>query len=253
MISLKLDSHIHTINSIHAYSTLEECIKAAKIKGIDCLTITDHFGPFFTNESVFQSYAGITNLSRVSKAFDDVNIIVGVEIDIVNKKGDLAYFDRYFSFDNDLSIGEKLCRQCEVIIASYHDFYEPLSYEENTEMIMNVIDNPFVHILGHLDRVPGDMNIKKIVSHARDKNKIIEINASTFYLKNESQKLENLIKLCMELETYVTIGSDAHIANEIGSFEEVISYLTKIKFPKKLIISNNETKFIQSINNINLN
>lgn len=121
--------------------------------------LSDHFGPFFLNGSNLQSFAGITNIARLPSEINGIAIIGGVEIDIVNPQGDLAFFDSYFSFDQETSIGEKLCKKSQVVIASYHDFYQKLSVEENTKMLLNVTDNPYVYI----DRIEGDIDFELLL------------------------------------------------------------------------------------------
>lgn len=61
MYQIKVDSHVHTISSVHVYSTLRECFTEAQNKGLEAIVITDHFGPFFLNGSLFQTFASITN------------------------------------------------------------------------------------------------------------------------------------------------------------------------------------------------
>ena len=43
MIRIACDVHTHTLFSRHAYSTLEENIRAASAKNLELLGITDHF------------------------------------------------------------------------------------------------------------------------------------------------------------------------------------------------------------------
>ncbi|MBD3313930.1 PHP domain-containing protein, partial [Candidatus Woesearchaeota archaeon] len=41
---LKIDLHIHTVHSGHAYGTIYDIMKEAKAKGMEMIAITDH-GP----------------------------------------------------------------------------------------------------------------------------------------------------------------------------------------------------------------
>lgn len=212
--------------------------------------LSDHFGPFFLNGSIFQSFAGITNIARLSSEINGIAIIGGVEIDIVNPQGDLAFFDSYFSFDQETSIGEKLCKKSQVVIASYHDFYQKLSVEENTKVLLNVIGNPYVHILGHIDRIEGDIDFELLLPKVKEKNKIVEINCSTFYQNGDIDSLKILVEACLKHEVSISIGSDAHVAYEIGQFNELVSFLKEIDFPEDKIISTNLKKFRKAINKV---
>ena len=46
MIKIKTDTHTHTLASGHAYSTIEENLRAAKEQGLELVGITDHFSSF---------------------------------------------------------------------------------------------------------------------------------------------------------------------------------------------------------------
>ncbi len=244
LFQLKVDSHVHTINSVHAYSTLRECSREAKNKKLECIVVTDHFGPFFLNGSLFQSFAGIANITRASKLDEGVRILSGVEIDIVNKKGDLAFFDKNFFFDKSKSVGEKLCDSVNIVIASYHDIYGDLTFSENTTMLSKVLRHPAVNILGHCDRIKGGFDLDKILSIAKAEGKIIELNCSSLSsgLKAE-QKIKKLASACMQKKVLVSIGSDAHIDYEIGNFDQMRRILTSINFPKELIVTENILTF----------
>ncbi len=41
---IKVDLHVHTVSSGHAYSTVEECARWAAEKGLEAIAVTDH-GP----------------------------------------------------------------------------------------------------------------------------------------------------------------------------------------------------------------
>ena len=43
MLENRCDVHTHTVASRHAYSTVEENVRAASERGVDLLGVTDHF------------------------------------------------------------------------------------------------------------------------------------------------------------------------------------------------------------------
>lgn len=236
---IKVDTHVHSINSKHAYSTIEEIYSRALVKGLEAVAITDHFGPRYTSENLFSDFASITNIRNMAKFFSDVKIISGVEIDIVDKEGNLAFFDSFFDFDVKQSILDRLFSKIDLVIASYHQFdNESYSYEDLTQMLLNVLKNSNVHILGHIDRIEANYDIEEVIYKTSIYKKAIEINEYSFFSKNFSiDRMKKIIELCKKYETYISIGTDAHIAKQVGDFSNVTALLEELEFPYELIIN----------------
>lgn len=127
-------------------------------------------------EACFKLLQVLLIVSRIFEIHSGVKIVSGVEIDVINSNGDLAYFDEYFSFDSIKSVGEKLCNAVDVVIASYHDIYGENSFTKNKNMLLNIIENPFVDIIGHCDRINGYFDLERVMTAAKIENKIIEFN-----------------------------------------------------------------------------
>ena len=68
MLKLKVDTHIHTIFSGDSLTTVEDAIRLSKIKGLDCICITDH-----------DTVKAVEKLNRESLR-NDVIIIPGIEV-----------------------------------------------------------------------------------------------------------------------------------------------------------------------------
>lgn len=245
---LEVDAHVHTIASTHAYSTISECASEAKKKGIRGIVITDHFGPMFLNGSLFQHYAAIANMRHINSSYYGVNIISGVEIDIVDKEGNLAFYDTYFTFDQNKSVCNKLLDKVDVVIASCHELEYQYTYHENTEMLLKVLTNPKVNILGHCDRMKESFDVNCVLKLAKELNKIIELNSNSIdYTGKDNKRFMELAIKCAENNVMVSVGSDAHFAYEIGNFSIITKILQDINFPKQLIINTSLNKFINCI------
>lgn len=78
----------------------------------------------------------------------------------------------------------------------------------------------------------------------------MEINCSTFYQNGDIDSLKVLVEACLKHEVSISIGSDAHVAYEIGQFNELVSFLKEIDFPEDKIISTNLKKFRKAINKV---
>ncbi len=226
-----LDVHCHTISSGHAYSTVTECAKGASENGIKLIAITDH-APKMPGSCSFLHF---WNLKSIPKTLYGVEILSGVELNILDKSGKV-----------DLS--EKTLKMLDVIIASLHiPCIKPMSYEENTECLINTMKNPYIKILGH----PGDprypFDIKKVVLAAKETNTILELNNASLSPENgrydKPDTLINLLNECKKQNVPIILGSDSHFHTNIGNFKEAEKILEKVNFPEELILNTSIEKF----------
>jgi putative hydrolase len=80
-----LDLHTHTIVSGHAYSTMQEMVKAASEKGLKMFGITEH-GPAMPGSC---SPMYFRNLAVIPRWMYGVELFVGAEINIMDASGNL--------------------------------------------------------------------------------------------------------------------------------------------------------------------
>lgn len=117
MIRIIADTHIHTVASEHAYSTVLENLTEAKKKGLRFLCFTDHAGRMAGAPS--DAYFACLRVG-LPDAHDGVNIIRGCEVNILDENGTL-----------DLPL--PLLDQLEWVIASVHGILtKPMSIEQST-------------------------------------------------------------------------------------------------------------------------
>ena len=243
MYNLKVDTHVHTIYSKHAFSTVAENVAHATRKGLSAIAITDHFGlllPWFDNKREYECENHIKS-ARLPNAAYGVRVFNGIEIDIIGLDGQLAGYEidckGYMGYDRFL---DYLLESKELVIASVHYFdgMKDGSIAENTRMYTNVLSKPKVAILGHPNRVELEFDFKEVVAAAKTYNKIIEINAETIssrpHLKNRCLKIA---QECAEQGVMVCVGSDAHVCYNVGEFEPALALLSEIDFPPNLIVN----------------
>ena len=135
-MKIELDVHTHTIASGHAFSTLQEMAQAAADKGLKVLGITEHSpGVPGTCHPIY-----FRNLHVVPRRMYGVELLLGAEINILDGKG-------------NLDLDEDYMKMLDIRIAGIHSLcYEYGTIEENTHGMVQVISNPFIHIISH----PGD-------------------------------------------------------------------------------------------------
>lgn len=233
MAKYKIDMHTHTIASGHAYSTITENAHYAASIGIEYLGMTDHA----PNMPGSCGPLHFLNLNVIPDYIEGVRILKGTEFNIMDYEGKL-----------DKSIRKKIMKSFDIAIASLHiPCISPGTVEENTSALVNAINNPFVNIIGH----PGDprypIDIKKVVSAARDTQTLLELNNSSFNPANGRAGGEviaiEMLKECKRQGLPIILGSDSHYHTYIGNFERCEKLIAEAEMPQELIINYSTEQF----------
>lgn len=225
MIKDILDTHTHTLASGHAYSTIRENAQAAAKKGLELLAITDHAPKLWGScQTIY-----FQNLKVIDRHAYDVELLMGVELNILDEQGNI-----------DLPL--RTLKQMDLTVASLHiPCITPGSREFNTEACINAMKNPFVNILGHPDDPRYPVDYRALVQAAKEQEVLLELNNSSLRpggsRKNARGFDAEMLKLCMEYQTPIVIGSDAHVDMDIGRHDEALALLEEIGFPEKLVVN----------------
>lgn len=225
MIKDILDTHTHTLASGHAYGTIRENAQAAAKKGLELLAITDHAPKLWGScQTIY-----FQNLKVVDRHAYDVELLMGVELNILDEQGNI-----------DLPL--RTLKQMDLTIASLHvPCITPGSREFNTEACINAMKNPYVNILGHPDDPRYPVDYRALAQAAKEYEVLLELNNSSLRpggsRKNARGFDAEMLKLCMEYQTPIVIGSDAHVDTDIGRHDEALELLKEIGFPEKLVVN----------------
>ena len=210
-MKIELDVHTHTIASGHAFSTLQEMAQAAADKGLKVLGITEHSpGIPGTCHPIY-----FRNLHVVPRRMYGVELLLGAEINILDGKG-------------NLDLDEDYMKMLDIRIAGIHSLcYEYGTIEENTHGMVQVISNPFIHIISH----PGDgtaaLHFEPMVLAAKEHHTLLEINNSSLKpTRNKPNARENnltILRLCKKYEVPVIIEAFPEtLAGEKGQNADVV-------------------------------
>lgn len=239
MYQVKVDPHTHTLYSGHAFSTIGENAAEAARLGLDGIGMTDHFGIMTPRKSDGNlDFGPLLNNEALPPNVYGVRVLQGVEIDIMDFHGELAFWREKDPFrPGGMTIGERLLRTREIVIASLHYFpgCQDGSEAENTGMYIAALENPFVDILGHPCRPGIAFDQRAVVRAARDNRKCLELNEHTFDTPDAVPHCRELAVCCAEEGCPVAVSSDAHSAWMVGRFPRVFAMLEEIGFPQELI------------------
>ena len=220
-----LDLHTHTIASGHAYNTLREMAKAASEKGLSVLGITEHAPKMPGTCHSFYFH----NLKTVSRELYGIRLLLGSEVNIMD-------------FEGNIDLEERDLKGMDVIIASLHTpCIKPGSIRENTEAYLNVMENPYVNIIGHPDDGRYPVDYRALVEGAKEKGKVLELNNHSLdpkcFRRNARENDLMMLELCKEYSVPVIMGSDAHFDTLIGEFSMAEKLLGEVSFPEELVLN----------------
>ncbi|MFV0380277.1 MAG: phosphatase [Anaerorhabdus sp.] len=224
-----IDVHTHSISSGHAYSTIQENIEQASIKGLKYYGISDH-GPKMPGGAHTYFFS---NLKVMPRVVDGVTVLRGIEANILNINGDLDVNDTGY-------------KMLDYIIASIHVpcFGLKHSSSEILQTYENVCKNPYVVVIGHPDDGRFSCDYEKFVDICKENNTLIEINNSslnpTGFRENCLENSKKILEFCKKKRQPVIMSSDAHVSFDVGNFSIAEKLLSDIDFPKELIVNYNE-------------
>ncbi len=224
-----IDLHTHTVLSSHAFSTVFENINHSKKIGLKYYGVSDHSDGVAGGMHIY----AVTNLHVLPKYYEGVHIFKGVEVNIVDNEGRIDVKD------------EKL-KHTDYLIASIHTgpYKVKSTFENNTQAYLNVLDNPRVKILGHIEDERYDCDFDLICAKVSKLNKAIEINNSSLSPNNNRvgavYRIPKLLEFCLKHQTKIIINSDAHFCLDVGNIDRVLEIIKNINFPEHLIINYHE-------------
>lgn len=235
-MNIELDVHTHTIASGHAFSTLQEMVKAASEKGLKLYGITEHSpGIPGTCDPIY-----FRNLHVVPRRMYGVDLLLGAEINILDTEG-------------HIDMDEAMLRILDIRIAGIHSLcYTPGTRAENTRGVINVIANPYINIISHPGDGTAELDFEPIVRASKEHHTLLEINNSSLRpTRNKVHARKNnleILRLCKQYDVPVILGSDAHISFDIAAYDYVWDLLAETEFPEELIMNTSVEKFRTYLN-----
>jgi DNA polymerase (family 10) len=163
------DLQMHTQASDGA-NTIEEMARYAKGLGYDYIAITDHSKAVRVAHGLDdeQLAAHIGAIHKANKKVDGIEILAGVEVDILA--------------DGSLDLTDEVLSKCDVVIAAVHSRFN-MPRDEMTARVKKGISNPNVNILAHPtgriinEREPYEIDIEDLIKAAKATGVALELNS----------------------------------------------------------------------------
>lgn len=230
---ISYDLHCHTVMSNDAVNTLYELVREAQLKKVKLIAITDH-GPGMI-DGPHPTYFTIS--PRIPPVINDVVVLSGCEANILDLNG-------------QIDLDDKLAKMQDIVIAGIHDltpYPKGTSKSENTETIIATMKNPHIDVICHPYRKDFPTNVSALVDAAIEKGVLLELNVSLLKGNNISldvlNSIKEMVRLCEEHSYPIALGSDTHIAPELGDFTPLNQL--KIKLNTLDVFSLNTRRYIR--------
>jgi putative hydrolase len=227
-VRLLADLHAHTVASGHAYSTVTENVRAASLKGIELIAITDH-GPSVP-QGAHPWY--FWNLKMVPSVLDGVRVLKGCEANISPTS------------ENGIDLPDLILEGLDFVAVGFHPTtgFDQLDRARNTEALLEVMANPFVDQIthpGNEDEFPLDLSA--VVEAAVRNNVILELNDHSFSptsaRSTSTAREREFAEAALAAGAPVSIGSDAHYALHIGRFDAALAVAEQIGLTEDRVIN----------------
>jgi len=227
---LKIDLHIHTIASGHAYSTINEYVIQAKKNRMKIIGFADH-DPGNVETIVSEIY--FSELSRIPKVISGIRVLKGVEADVDS--------------NGSINLLERTIKNLDYVIAGLHKgaAFKEQGIKRNTEAVIKLIRSGKVQIISHPFKMSSyKTDIGAVAEVACRNNVLLEVNISYLverWLEKHPENLSGLgkmIKIVKKHEQKVIVGSDAHNIWELGDDSPLKKIKKQIGLTDKMIINN---------------
>jgi len=206
------DLHTHTVASGHAYSTVNEMAQEASRKGLQALALTDH-GPALPGGPHLYHFGA---MRFIPAWISGVRILRGVEANIIDRDGSLDMPDSYLA-------------KLDFVMAAFHEDcgFNDQGIDKNTDAVLRAMSHPLVKAIAHSGNPAFPIHLEALVQGALQTGTALEINNSSFAMSRKGSRpyCEQLATLIARSGTKVVVGSDAHISQGVGEFDNALEVL----------------------------
>lgn len=202
---LRGDLHCHTV-ATDGHGTLEEMVSAAREQGLEYLAITDHSKRLTMVHGLDSRHLlrQMDEIDRLNETLDGFRVLKGIEVDILE--------------DGTLDLPNRVLGRLDLVVGAIHTRYN-LTRAKQTRRILKAMDHPHFSILAHptgrliAAREPYDVDMARIVRHARDRGCYLELNSNPKRL----DLVDSDCRMAREEGVLVSVDSDAHSTFDLAN------------------------------------
>jgi DNA polymerase (family 10) len=195
---LKGDLHAHT-RATDGHDSLRDMALAAKKLGFEYLAITEHSRRLTVAHGLDPQrlLQQCDEIDRLNGEGLGITLLKGIEVDILE--------------DGSLDLPDDVLGRLDLVVGAVHSRFD-LSRARQTERILRAMDHPHFTLLAHPtgrlieEREPYDVDMPRILRHARERGCFLELNAHPERL----DLIDSHCRMAREAGVLVSINSDAH-------------------------------------------
>ncbi|MEG1559440.1 MAG: PHP domain-containing protein [Clostridia bacterium] len=221
------DLHTHTVYS-HGKSSPRDIVKSAVDAGLMTIAISEHAGGnlFYglSDDDFLKLYNEIEELREIYK----INILMGVELNMLGKgKTDIPKLKdkldvRIMGYHKGVLVKNRF-----TLSALFESFFHVKNTALNTKEYCNVIMKNKIDIISH-PSLYISVDIEKLALFCAENNILLEIN-------NHHPCDPDMLKKAAMAGANFIIGSDAHIASDVGRFDSALNAVLKAGVEDRIV------------------
>ena len=241
MPGLIFDYHTHTTYS-HGKGSIEDNVQEGIRKGLSEIAIADH-GPGHIAYGMKRSSIRVMReeIDQLQKKYQEIKIYLSVEANIMNLSGKIDVSEEEWKiYDFVLAgyhygaFGERPFQDLIVhgknyVLSALGTSTRKLKIANTERMIRSIYENKLKLITHPGDKY--DIFIDEVAKACNETGTWMEINNSHPHLTKET-----IIECAKEDVTFV-IGSDAHVSEKVGNYQNALARIEDAGLDKKRVIN----------------
>ena len=228
------DLHVHTVASGHAYSTVAEIARVAADKELALIALTDH-GPAMPGGPHAYHFS---NQTAIPNVLFGVRVLKGIEANVMDRRG-------------RLDLDEFRLSKLDIVAIGLHTVCSPYgNKKENTTMMVEAMQNPFVDIVVHPGNPEYLVDEETIVKAAVQYNVALEVNNSSLTVsrKGSLPHCDQIVSLAKAYGAKLIVGSDSHYCETVGEFSVAAALLDKHGILPEQVLNTSLEKILAHLN-----
>jgi len=239
MIYPKADYHTHTTYS-HGTGSVYDSAIFAKERNIDTIAITDHGFNHLAFGLKRKELPTLKKEIEEAKQKTGVNILLGVEANIISKNGDIDVIDKDFNYLEILVMGFHKSAKGKLkdtigfvlknVICGWFNKFSKKQIEINTKAYINALRKYPIDIISHLGH-GCKVDCYEVAKVCEETNTYIELNGKR--ISFDKKDVEDMLKTNVKF----VANSDAHSAERIGDITNGYKVADMYNIPYDRIIN----------------